>query len=112
MGELAARRWSVAIAVGNGFEADDQLAFDIEGLIHEAQVAAAPPWTGAPLHFTTDYYAPAELDAAFEHWQFLHGLSNSHAVSRMWHPAIAVPRSFKVGAHRFDLYDVDLRCEP
>lgn len=93
-------------------EPQNQLAIDIEGLIHEAQVAAAAPWTGAPLHFTTRYYSPTELDAAFEHWQFLHGLSNSHAASRRWHRAIAVSGSFEVGAHRFDLYGVDLRCDP
>ena len=41
-------------------------------MLHDAAVEAAPEWTGAPLHFTTAYYPPAELDAAFEHWQFLH----------------------------------------
>lgn len=52
-----------------GRESADQLAFDIEGMLHAAQVEAAPPWTGAPLHFTVDYYSPDELDAAFAHWQ-------------------------------------------
>ena len=41
----------------------EQFAFDIEGMIHEAAVEAAPEWTGAPLHFTTPYYSPAELDS-------------------------------------------------
>lgn len=50
-------------------DADGQLAFDIEALIHEAAVESAPPWQGAPLHFTTDYHSPADLDAAFGHWQ-------------------------------------------
>ena len=45
-------------------EADGQLAFDIEGMIHAAEIEAAPPWTGAPLHFTVDYYPPGKLDAA------------------------------------------------
>ncbi len=37
-------------------------------MLHEA----APEWLGAPLHFTAAYYSPVELDAAFEHWQFLY----------------------------------------
>ena len=44
---------------------DAQLAFDIEGILRQAAVEAAPPWAGAPLHFTTAYYSPAELGAAF-----------------------------------------------
>ena len=55
----------------------EQLAFDIEGMIHEAAVETAPEWNGAPLHFTTAYHPPADLDAAFEHWRFLHKLDNS-----------------------------------
>ena len=61
---------------------EEQLAFDIEGMIHEAAVEAAPEWNGAPLHFTTAYYSPAELDAAFEHWQFLHAHDKAHVNSR------------------------------
>lgn len=64
---------------------EEQLAFDIEGMIHEAAVAAAPKWTGAPLHSTTKYHSPAELDAAFEHWHFLHAHDKTHINSRMWH---------------------------
>ena len=56
-----------------------QLAFDIEGILHQAAVEAAPPWAGAPLHFTTAYYSPAELGAAYAHWQFLHRHDSSHA---------------------------------
>ena len=44
---------------------DEQLAFDIEGMLHDAAVEAAPAWKGAPLHFTTAYYPPSQLDAAF-----------------------------------------------
>ena len=62
---------------------EEQLAFDIEGMIHEAAVEAAPEWFGAPLHFTTAYFAPAALDAALEHFQFLHKLDNSHTPSHM-----------------------------
>lgn len=92
-------------------EAAGQLAFDIEGMIHAAQIEAAPPWQGAPLHFTVDYDPPHELEAAFEHWLFLNGRSNSHAASRMWHRAIAGPGDFNLGEHGFDLFTAELRCE-
>ena len=71
---------------------EEQLAFDIEGMIHEAAVEAAPDWSGAPLHFTTAYFSPGDLDVAFERWQFLHKLDNSRTQSRMWHRAITVGR--------------------
>ena len=91
---------------------DDQLAFDIEGMLHDAAIEAAPAWTGAPLHFTTAYHPPAELDAAFEHWQFLHAHDKTHVNSRMWHRSITVPESDQVTDHGFVLYTTDLRCEP
>jgi len=91
---------------------DEQLAFDIEGMLHDAAVEAAPGWTGAPLHFTTAYYPPAELDAAFEHWQFLHTHDKTHINSRMWHRSITVPESGRVAGHGFVLYTTDLRCQP
>ncbi|CUR58135.1 conserved hypothetical protein [metagenome] len=91
---------------------EQQLAFDIEGMIHEAAVEAAPEWSGAPLHFTTAYFSPAALDAAFEHWQFLHKLDYSRAQSHMWHRAITVPGGVDIGDHGFDFFTADLRCEP
>ncbi len=91
-------------------DTEGQLAFDIEALLHEAAVEAAPEWQGAPLHFTTDYRAPAELDAAFGHWQFLNGLGNSYALSHMWHRALCVPGGVVVGEHGFDLFTAELRC--
>ena len=90
----------------------EQLAFDIEGMIHAAAVEAAHEWSGAPLHFTAAYYPPADIDAAFAHWQFLHKLDNSRTQSRMWHRAIAVPCGGDVGDHAFDFFSADLRCEP
>lgn len=89
---------------------DGQIALDIDALIHQAEVDAAPPWDGAPLGFTTDYYPPAELDAAFAHWRFLNGGYDSFALSRMWHRAIAVPGGVVVDDHTFDLFTADLRC--
>lgn len=91
---------------------DEQLAFDIEGMLHEARVEAAPAWSGAPLHFTTAYYSPDDLDAAFEHWQFLHAQDKTHVNSRMWHRSITVPENGQVAGHGFVLYTTDLRCEP
>lgn len=57
---------------------EEQLAFDIEGMLHEAAVESTPEWRGAPLHFTTAYYPPAELDAALDHWMFLHAHDKTH----------------------------------
>lgn len=104
MGELAARR-------GRDVVSDEQLTFDIEGMIHDAAVAAAPEWTGAPLHFTTAFYPPSELDAAFEHWQFLHARDSVRISSRMWHRSITVAEGGEVSGHGLLLYTADLRCE-
>lgn len=90
---------------------DGQLAFDIEGMIHEAAVEAAPEWKGAPLHFTTNYYSPADLDAAFEYWQFLGKLGNSHTQSRMGTAPSPSPAASS-SATTFELFTADLRCEP
>ena len=68
---------------------EEQLAFDIEAMLHESAVEAAPEWSGAPLAFTTAYWTPPNLEAAHEHWQFLHKLDQSRTQSRMWHRAIA-----------------------
>lgn len=91
---------------------DEQLAFDIEAMLHESSVEAAPGWSGAPLGFTAAYWPAADLEAAHEHWQFLHKLDHSRMQSRMWHRAIAVPGGVAVGEHGFDLFTADLRCEP
>lgn len=105
MGRLAARRRRDTVN-------DVQLAFDIEGMLYDAAVQAAPEWTGAPLHFTRAYYPPPEFDAAFEHWQFLHTHDQTHVNSRMWRRSITVPESGRVARHGFVLYTTDLRCEP
>lgn len=91
---------------------DEQLAFDIEGMLHEAAVEASPEWRGAPLHFTTAFYSPSDLEDAVAHWQFLHRLDGSRHDSRMWHRAIAVPGGVEIGEHGFDLFTADLRCDP
>lgn len=91
---------------------NEQLAFDIEGMLHAAAAEATPDWTGAPLHFTTTYYPPAELDAAFEHWRFLYVHDKTHVNPRMWHRSITVAESNALAEHAFVLYTTDLRCEP
>lgn len=89
---------------------EEQLAFDIEGMLHEAAVESTPEWRGAPLHFTTVYYPPAELDAALDHWMFLHAHDKTHV--NMWRHSITVPDNAQVAGHGFALYTTDLRCEP
>lgn len=88
---------------------EEQFAFDIEGMLHQAAVAAAPEWSGAPLHFATDYHSPLELDEAFAHWKFLHHLDRSGHGSRMWHRGVTVSGG---NGHDFDFFSADLRCEP
>lgn len=89
---------------------EEQLAFDIEGMLHEAAVESTPEWRGAPLHFTTVYYPPAELDAALDHWMFLHAHDKTHV--NMWRHSITVPDNAQVAGHGFALYTTGLRCEP
>ena len=36
----------------------------------EREAVAATVWDGAPLSYTTDYYSPAALDAAFDRYRF------------------------------------------
>ncbi|WP_313540078.1 DUF6349 family protein [Leifsonia aquatica] len=91
---------------------DGQLAFDIDALIHEATVEAALPWHGAPLHFTVDYYPPADLDAAFAQWQFLNGAFASVPRSHMWHRSITGADGLELGGHRAVQFTADLRCLP
>lgn len=90
-----------------------QLAFDIDTLIHDADLQAAPPWEGpAPLHFTNDYYSPEELAAAFKRWVFEHGSFGCIPRSHMWHPAITMDdaNTDTVG-HDLTVLSADLRCE-
>jgi hypothetical protein len=98
--------------MARGVESNGQLAFDIDALIHEAAVATTRPWRGAPLHFTTDYHPPADLDAAFAQWQFLHGAFASVPRSHMWHRSIAGADRIKLGEHRAVQFSAELRCPP
>lgn len=88
-----------------------QLAFDFEEFEREDARARLHEWAGAPLRFHTDYYPPAMLDEAFEHWRFINGSFGSFARSHMWHRSLA-HRSTEFGEHRAEAFSVDLRPEP
>lgn len=89
---------------------DGQLSFDIDALLHAADVEAALPWRETPLHFTMDYFAPAELDAAFEHWCFLNGHFDSIARSHLWHRLVQLREHVELGEHSIDTFTADLGC--
>lgn len=94
-------------------DSGDQLAFDIDGMLHEAEVAAAPPWAGpAPLHFTVDYHRPADLKAAWEHWNFLHARDRPRVDRHIWRPGSPIDPHGEVGGHRLVSFTADLRCMP
>ncbi len=65
-------------------------------MIHAVAIEAAPAWNGAPPHFTTAYYSPADLDAAFKHWEFLHKLWGTTSRTP---PSIRTGRSSRVGGN-------------
>lgn len=96
-----------------GTAATGQLAFDIDTLIHDADLQAAPPWNGpAPLHFTSAYYPPEDLAAAFERWVFEHGSFGCIPRSHMWHPAITMDdANTDTEGHDLTVLSADLRCE-
>lgn len=93
-------------------EPESQIAFDIDALIHVADLQAAPAWAGpAPLHFTTDYYTPDELAAAFERWTFEHDRLGCIPASHMWHPAITMDDANSLTpGHDLTVLSADLRC--
>lgn len=87
---------------------DGQLAFDFEELAREDARNALPSWRGAPLHFTTGYYAPADLEAAFEHWRFLNGNFGSLQRSHMWNRAPASGNGIEFEEHAIAVFSADL----
>jgi len=94
-----------------------QIAFDIDAMIHEADIAASPSWSGAPLRFHLEYRTSAELDAAFDRYVFENGNFNCLAASHMWHRNIQGWRrvdptvSVNGRQHTLAIYNVDLRCD-
>ncbi len=88
----------------------DSLTDAIDQLIHDADLAAPPPWDRpVPLHFTARYADPADLDAARERWVFEHGNLGSVNKSHMWHRALTGGR-LALKEHSLDTFTVDLRC--
>lgn len=87
-----------------------QLAFDFDEFAREDARAVLHEWSGAPLHFTSDYYPPGMLDEAFAHWQFVFGHQGSIPNSHMWHRGGHGPVEF--GEHHGEVYSVDLRPTP
>tara|TARA_R100000365_G_scaffold3528_1_gene11907 strand:+ start:14475 stop:15101 length:627 start_codon:yes stop_codon:yes gene_type:complete len=84
----------------------------IDTLLHEADLAAAGPWTGpAPLHFTAAYHHPDDLDAARARWVFEYGHFGSYVTSHMWHRAICGGQ-MRLDEHSLDTFTADLRCPP
>lgn len=87
---------------------DGQMAFDFAELEREEARSKLGEWSGAPLHFTMDYYPPAMLDEAFEHWCFLNGHMGSHPRSHMWHRSITTGET-ELGEHIAASFDADVR---
>lgn len=57
----------------------ERTLFDLADFEREA--VAATPWRGAPLTYTTDYYTPEELRAAFERYRAERGDSGASPVA-------------------------------
>ena len=88
---------------------DGQLAFDFDEFEREDARNDLASWQGAPLHFTTDYYSPAELDRAFRHWQFLYGSFGSIPNSHMWHRSAGAGGVVSFGDHSIVTFTAELR---
>lgn len=88
--------------------------FDIDALIHQAEVENAPAWTGAPLEYHEDYATPEQLDAAFDRWVFENGRHGCIPLSHMWHRNNM--RGFTdpdadITTHQLYLFCADTRCD-
>lgn len=90
---------------------DGQLAFDFAELEREDARARLDEWDGAPLRFTVDYYSPAALDAAFEHWCFLNGRFGSIDRSHMWHRSLWDREDAAFGDHSIAVFRASLWIE-
>ena len=87
---------------------DGQLAFDFDEFAREDARRDLASRQGAPLHFTTDYYAPGELDEAFELWCFLNGTFGSVPHSHMWHRPSWAAGETEYGDHSIVTFTADL----
>lgn len=87
-----------------------QIALDIDALIREAELDAAPAWTGSPLRLTLDYRTPDEHAAAMQRWILENGQSGCRSRSNMWSPAIC-HQPLTIESHELHVLSVDLRTE-
>lgn len=81
--------------------------FDLADLARQA--VAATPWHGAPLAYTTDYYTPAQLRAAFDRYRSEFGNFACTPRSHMWHDTVC-DRDFTLGVHGCVHLVADTRC--
>ena len=86
-----------------------QLAFDIDAMIHEVDVQQMPAWNGAPLRFTTDYYSPGQLDAAFRRYQVERGRFGCVPLSHMWNRTGLTGAHANTNGHTLVSFTADLR---
>lgn len=82
--------------------------FDFEQM--QRDQVAATPWHGAPLAYTTDYYTPAEITAAWERYIAEHGHFGSYPRSHMWHPTRWHPGLDLDNGHQLHQVTADTRC--
>lgn len=95
----------------SGFGESQLALFDVAELEREEARAHLSEWEGAPLRFTTDYYPPAELDAAFEHWCSLNGHFGLIDRSHMWHRYSWGRDEVAFGEHSIAVFKASLRAE-
>ncbi len=93
----------------------NQLTFDLDALLHDVELEQAPAWTGAPLGFTTAYYSPPDLDAAWDRYIFENGRFGCIPNSHMWHRAVAhdgITGSDDIDtpAHTAHVFTADVGC--
>lgn len=88
--------------------------FDIEELARRE--IAGKLWSGAPLAYTTDYYAPGELDAAWVRYQGEHGHAGCIPASHMWHRSMTGPGGWGLaplvfGGHQLEIFNALADCD-
>lgn len=83
------------------------MLFDLDALAREA--VAATPWHGAPLTYTSDYWTPEDLDAAFARYRAEFGNFGCVPRSHMWHRGLCDPPLIAAG-HELHMFNVDCRC--
>jgi len=80
--------------------------FDLADLAR--QDVAATLWSGAPLAYTTDYYLPADLDAALDRYIAEHGNFGCFVDSGMWHRALCA-KPLLIEGHQLHVFNAELR---